>query len=194
MESHCWTSQQWHPTLNPRLLSRTPIELVGIERMIDFSRLKRVDKLGVPFEVGEGSDDSFEPLIEMYDGFSRTDLTQGLPPSDKKARDRWVSMLLNSANNFLAWRDGKVIGHSSLIPDLGRRDAEFVIFVSQSVRNRGVGSELTVLALAKGKELGLQKVWLTVEFVNFRAIGLYHKTGFQLVDHADRERIMVMEL
>jgi RimJ/RimL family protein N-acetyltransferase len=162
--------------------------------MINFSRLKRVDKLGVLFEVGESGDESLGPLIEMYDGFSRTDLTQGLPPPDKKARDRWVAMLLNSAENFLAWRDGTVIGHCSLIPDLRRSDAEFVIFVSQSVRGIGIGSELTVLALAKGKELGLQKVWLTVEFVNFRAIGLYHKTGFQFVDHSERERVMVLEL
>jgi RimJ/RimL family protein N-acetyltransferase len=162
--------------------------------MINFSRLKRVDKLGLPFEVGEGGNESIGPLSEMYDGFSRTDLTQGLPPSDKKARDKWVGMLLNSAKNFLAWRDGAVIGHCSLIPDLSRKDAEFIIFVSQPVRGRGVGSELTVLALAKGKELGLNKVWLTVEFINFRAIGLYHKTGFQFVDHFERERIMVMEL
>lgn len=162
--------------------------------MITFSRLKRVDKLGVLFEIGEGSDESFEPLIEMYDSFSRTDLTQGLPPSDKKARDRWIAMLLNSAKNFLAWCDETVIGHSSLIPDMRRRDAEFIIFVSQPFRGRGVGSELTVLALEKAKELEIQKVWLTVEFVNFRAIGLYRKTGFQFVDQSDRERIMVMEL
>ena len=162
--------------------------------MVSLSLFKCVDKLGASFEIGECGDECFLPLIEMYDGFSRTDLTQGLPPPDKKARDFWVEMLLKSAKNFLAWQEGRVIGHSSIIPDTRRGDAEFIIFVSQPFRNRGVGSELTVLALQKAKELGLQKVWLTVEFVNFRAMGLYHKTGFQLVNHAGRERIMVLEL
>ncbi len=162
--------------------------------MLSLGLIKRLDKLGTPFEVGECGDESFFQLIEMYDGFSRTDLTQGLPPPEKKARDLWVEMLLKSAKNFLAWRNGRVIGHSSIIPDMRREDAEFIIFVSQPFRDRGIGSELTILALEKARELGLKKVWLTVEMVNFRAIGLYNKSGFQIVNHAERERIMVLEL
>ena len=42
-------------------------------------------------------------LKEMYDGFSRTDLNQGLPPPDEKIRHQWIQTLLKSANNFLAF-------------------------------------------------------------------------------------------
>jgi len=155
---------------------------------------ERIDKHGFRFQVGESGYESFAPLTEMYDGFSRTDLSQGLPPPDERIRRRWVETLLKSANNFLAWRDGRVIGHSCLMADLNRRDAEFVIFVSELSRNRGIGTELTALALEKARKLGLQKMWLTVEAYNFRAIRLYQKFGFEFSGHADKERIMVLNL
>jgi len=155
---------------------------------------ERVDKLGHRFLIGEVKQESCTPLKEMYDGFSRTDLNQGLPPPDDKIRDQWIQTLLKSANNFLAWNHGKVIGHSSLIAEMQKRDAEFIIFVSEPYRSRGIGTELTVLAVNKAKELGLDKIWLTVESFNFRAIGLYQKVGFKLSGEAERERVMVLKL
>jgi RimJ/RimL family protein N-acetyltransferase len=155
---------------------------------------ERIDKLGNRFLVSEVKDESCASLKEMYDGFSRTDLNQGLPPPDEKIRDQWIQTLLKSANNFLAWNHGKVIGHSSLMAEMQKRDAEFIIFVSGPYRSRGVGTELTLLAVDKAKELGLNKIWLTVESFNFRAIGLYQKVGFRLSGAAERERVMVLNL
>jgi diamine N-acetyltransferase len=155
---------------------------------------ERIDKLGNRFLAGEIKQDSCEPLREMYDGFSRTDLNQGLPPPDEKIRNQWIQTLLKSANNFVAWNGGKVIGHSSLIAEMQKRDAEFIIFVSETYRSRGIGTELTLLAVNKAKELGLNNIWLTVESFNFRAIGLYQKVGFRLSGEAERERIMVLNL
>ena len=112
---------------------------------------ERIDKLGHRFLIGEVKQESYALLKEMYDGFSRTDLTQGLPPPDQQIRDRWVANLLKSANNFLAWNHGQVIGHSSLIADLHKGDAEFIVFVSEPCRNRGIGTELTLLAVNKAR-------------------------------------------
>jgi RimJ/RimL family protein N-acetyltransferase len=154
----------------------------------------RIDKLGHRFQVGEVNQESCASLKEMYDGFSRTDLNQGLPPPDDKVRDQWIQTLLKSANNFLAWNHGKVIGHSSIIAEMQKRDAEFIIFISEPYRSRGIGTELTLLAVSKAKELGLSKIWLTVESFNFRAIGLYQKVGFRLSGEAERERVMVLKL
>lgn len=154
---------------------------------------ERIDKQGYPFLVGEVKQESCTQLKEMYDGFSRTDLNQGLPPPDEKIRNQWIQTLLKSANNFLAWNRGKVIGHSSLIAEMQIRDAEFIIFVSEAYRSRGIGTELTLLAVNKAKELGLSKIWLTVESFNFRAIGLYQKVGFKLSGEAERERVMVLK-
>jgi diamine N-acetyltransferase len=156
--------------------------------------LERVDKLGQGFLVGEVEQGPCPLLKEMYDGFSRTDLNQGLPPPDEKIRNQWIETLLKSSNNFLACKDGKVIGHSSLMAEMKKLDAEFIIFVSEPFRSRGIGTALTLLAINKAKELGLDKIWLTVEAVNFRAIGLYQKVGFRLWGEPDRERIMVLKL
>ena len=155
---------------------------------------ERIDKLGRRFLVGEVKQEPCALLKDMYDGFSRTDLTQGLPPSDQQIRDQWVANLLKSANNFLAWSHGHVIGHSSLIADLHKGDAEFIVFVSEPCRNRGIGSELTLLAVNRGRELGLHKIWLTVESFNFRAIRVYQKVGFELSGEPERERVMVLNL
>ena len=162
--------------------------------MIAEQIFERLDKLGQRFLVGEIAQGPCPSLKEMYDGFSRTDLNQGLPPPDEKIRNQWIQTLLKSANNFCAWTHGEVIGHSSLMAEIQKRDAEFIIFVSEPFRSRGIGTELTLLAVEKAKELGLTKVWLTVESFNFRAIGLYQKVGFRLSGEPDRERIMVLSL
>ncbi len=156
--------------------------------------LERIDKLGQGFLLGEIKQAPCPSLKEMYDGFSRTDLNQGLPPADERIRNQWIETLLKSSNNFLAWKDSKVIGHSSLMAEMEKRDAEFIIFVSEPFRSRGIGTELTLVAINKAKELELDKIWLTVEAVNFRAIGLYQKVGFRLWGEPDRERIMVLKL
>jgi|SRR5208337_2210291 len=156
--------------------------------------LECIDKLGQGFLVGEVEQRPCPSLKEMYDGLSRTDLNRGLPPPDDKIRNQWIETLLKSSNNFVAWKNGKVIGHSSLIAEMQKSDAEFIVFVSEPFRSRGIGTELTLLAINKAKELGLDKIWLTVEAVNFRAIGLYQKVGFRLWSEPDRERIMVLKL
>ncbi len=162
--------------------------------MIAEQPFNRIDKLGHRFTVGEIGQGPCPLLVEMYDGFSRTDLNQGLPPPDEKIRHQWIGTLLGCASNFLAWNNGKVVGHSSLIAEMQKRDAEFIIFVSEPCRSRGIGTELTLLAINKAKELGLEKIWLTVESFNFKAIGLYQKVGFKLSGEAERERIMVLKL
>ncbi len=42
--------------------------------------------------------------------------------------------------------------------------------------------------------MGLKSIWLTVEALNFRAIKLYKKMGFEFADSGERERTMILEL
>lgn len=64
--------------------------------------------------------------------------------------------------NFLAWKNGRVIGHTALIPALNGRSVEFIIFVDQNNRNIGIGTELTLSTLEEAKGLGFQSAWLMV--------------------------------
>jgi ribosomal protein S18 acetylase RimI-like enzyme len=149
------------------------------------------DKRDDPLEIRTCTGEDLSRLLEMYETFSPKPASQGLPPQDPEACMRWVRNLLDKGENFLAWREGRVIGHVSIMPDYEKKDGEFLIFVDRAHRNRGVGRALTDLALERARELGLTSIWLTVEIYNFRAIHLYKQCEFRTCGKDDCERKMV---
>jgi RimJ/RimL family protein N-acetyltransferase len=162
--------------------------------MIPDSRSYLVDNTGHPFLIGECRRESLADLIEMYEAFTPKSVSQGLPPSDEETRHNWVRGLMNRGINFAVWIDGKIVGHSSLICDLDKKDGEYIIFVITPFRKRGLGSQLTIMAVQRARDLGLTKLWLTVESYNFRAIRLYQKVGFEFCGGDDLERVMALSL
>lgn len=162
--------------------------------MAEETRIRCVDKLGDEFDVTYGTLADKSALVLMYERFSPKAITQGLPPIDAAARYEWISKLLETGENFLAWKEGDVVGHSSLIVDRNKGDGEYLIFVEQSCRHRGMGTVLTRLAVERGRDLKLNCIWLTVEALNFRAIKLYRKMGFVFCDAGERERTMNLGL
>jgi len=151
-----------------------------------------IDKEGATFRIGGWQERDFSSLLEMYRLFSPKPASQGLPPPDAQGCLNWLRGLLEVAENFLAWKHERIIGHAALIPDFQRHDAEFLIFVDRSFRNRGVGTALTRMAMDRAKALNLQTVWLTVETYNLRAIGLYRRFGFTFRKGYECERTMVL--
>jgi RimJ/RimL family protein N-acetyltransferase len=162
--------------------------------MTRHNRMDRVDKLGQPFQVAECGSESEADLKEMYDGFHPRSISQGLPPAHDEELYRWISMLLARGDNFLAWQDGKVVGHASLLFDLDKKDGEYIIFVCQPYRNRGLGTILTAMTMDKARGRGLTNVWLTVEAYNFRAIRVYRNAGFKFIDEGELERTMSLDI
>jgi GNAT superfamily N-acetyltransferase len=162
--------------------------------MTTINRVRRVDKAGCEFHVGQGGPESSSEIKKMYDGFARLAISQGLPPAEKDTRDRWVEKLLEFGRNFLAWVDGNAVGHAAIIPDFERSDGEYVIFVSEPFRNRGLGAALTEMAIDDSRSIGLKRLWLTVEAFNFRAIRLYRNAGFAAVDRGETEITMILRL
>lgn len=79
-------------------------------------------------------------------------------------------------------------------PDHERGDSEFVIFVHQDFRSKGVGNELTKLVIERAKEVGLDVVWLTVDTRNYKATRLYQKHGFQFIERDATECFMKLTL
>jgi RimJ/RimL family protein N-acetyltransferase len=155
-------------------------------------RIIKTDKFGEPFEIGRCEADDLSLLLEMYFNFSPKPASQGLPPPDTEVCHSWVKRLFEIGMNFLAWKNGRVIGHTALIPDLNGKSVEFIIFVDQNHRNLGIGTELTQSTLEKAKGLGFQSAWLSVETSNFVAIKLYRNFGFQFFDMDSCERIMLL--
>lgn len=154
------------------------------------------DKKGCSYEVKKGLETDIPRLLEMYDHFSPKGRFQGLPPINQEMCRKWITHLFQNGENFLADRDGQIIGHALLMPDDTLLDSEYLVFVSQFHRNRGVGTGLTNEALKRVKALGLKLIWLTVDASNFIAIRLYKNFGFQFCDQAclNAERKMVLEM
>jgi RimJ/RimL family protein N-acetyltransferase len=165
-----------------------------------------MDKKGCPFEVRRYKGCPFEVrryrrgdylcLAEMYHAFYPKGKFQGMPPIEKETCLQWVQQLVENGKNFLAWREGSVIGHVVLLPDFKKRDAEYLIFISHGNRGMGVGTELTRAALEEARKLRIKTIWLTVDAYNFRATRLYKKFQFQFSDayRSASERMMVIRL
>ena len=162
--------------------------------MMKPERIIRTDKSGDPFEIGISCSVDFPSLLEMYRTFSPKPASQGLPPEDPETCDHWVQGLFEMGENLLAWRGDSVIGHAVLIPDREKKSGELVVFINQDHRNLGVGTELTQFALEKSGKLGFDSIWLTVSVLNFIAIKLYRKLGFEYCDADNYERIMRIRL
>jgi RimJ/RimL family protein N-acetyltransferase len=155
-----------------------------------------INKKGGAFEVKAYTREDYACLERMYDRFTPKAKFQGMPPFSKEVRDPWLRQLIENGHNFLAWSGEEVIGHVVILPDFNLRDAEYLIFVSQNHRGRGVGKALTLAAIERARALDLDNVWLTVDAYNFRAIRLYQKVGFRSCEGYDAttERMMMLHL
>jgi RimJ/RimL family protein N-acetyltransferase len=143
-----------------------------------------LDKQGEAFEVKKGDREDVPRLVDMYETFQPKGRFQGLPPPKTGACIVWVRHLFEIGQIFLATRGERMIGHAALLPDLKLRDGEYLVFVHQHHRGRGVGTRITRLALEQARALGLADIWLTVDADNFIAIRLYRKFGFTFCDEA----------
>lgn len=161
--------------------------------MLDENKIL-LDKLGEQFTIEICDTGGYDIVLEMYNTHMPEPVAQGLPPLNKKVRKNWIKSLLRLGTNFVALREGKVMGHAALMPDIERNDAEYLIFVATPHRNRGLATVLTMVAIEAGRETGLQSIWLTVESDNFRAIRLYRKVGFEFTDKGLSERKMSLKL
>ena len=157
-------------------------------------RITQTDQSGKPFEMGMSCPEDLSSLLTMYRTFSPKPASQGLPPEDPDACQRWVKMLFEIGVNVLAWRGDTPIGHVALIPDTNWKSGELVVFVDQNHRNLGIGTELTRFALETYGGLGVEVVWLTVRVLNVVAIKLFGKLGFEFCDLDGYERVMAVKL
>jgi len=157
-------------------------------------RITKTDKSGKPFEIGISCAEDLSPLLEMYRAFSPKPASQGLPPEDPETCQSWVKTLFRAGLNALAWRGGRVIGHAVLIPDVKGKSGELAIFVHQNHRDLGIGTELARFNLEKFGDLDFEFAWLTVRVINFIAIKLFRKVGFEFCDSDSYERVMAVKL
>ena len=142
----------------------------------------------------DGSEEAYEALVAMYDAFDPADRAQGIPPGGEQRIRGWLETILGEdCLNVLAWCDGEVAGHATLVPD--EDDVyELAIFVHQEYQEAGIGTRLIRGLLGYGQAEGIGKVWLTVERWNRAAVALYKKIGFETTGAESFEMEMALRL
>lgn len=136
------------------------------------------DKLGESFVLRPYREGDRRSLEAMYDAFEPKRVAQGLPPSDRLHRTRWLTSILGDGHHLVAEIGDRILGHGMLLP-FREREAELANFLHQSVRDRGIGTIMNGALLELGRQLGMRRVWLSVEPFNRRAIRSYEKAGFR---------------
>lgn len=152
------------------------------------------DREGRAIQVVLAGEKGLMRLLSFYDCFEPKGAFEGLPPSPKRERRKWVMGLMGGWRNFLLLDGEEVIGHVGVT--LGESDLEeVIIFVHQHYRGKGIGS----MALRHVGDLmareGCRRLWLTVESTNTSAIRCFQKAGFRFTSRElQPEMEMVMDL
>ncbi|MEY7848829.1 GNAT family N-acetyltransferase [Natrarchaeobius sp. A-rgal3] len=171
--------------------------------------------------AGSLSDGRLEDVIEMYVRFDPADRAQGIPPTGHERIRSWLEGIGEDSVNVVAIHDGDVVGHAMLVPDVEDRDVdrsgadepdvdrsgvdnrgddlvagewELAIFVVQEYQRAGIGTTLLEHLLGHAIDIGIDRVWLTVERWNHPAIALYERVGFETTGSQSFEQEMAILL
>ena len=136
------------------------------------------DKNGVPFVARDYEAADLPALVSMYADFEPKRAAQGLPPPGEARIRIWLVPVLARGRHIVMESEGRLRGHIMLIP---RNDdsIELANFLHQSIRGRGLGTAMNMLALRLAREAGAARVWLSVEPGNRAAVRSYEKVGFR---------------
>ncbi|ELY76172.1 GNAT family N-acetyltransferase [Natrinema pallidum] len=149
--------------------------------------------------TGETLDD----VVGMYTAFDPTDRAQGIPPTGEERIRTWLETIGDDSVNVVARHDGDAIAHAMLVPDTDDPAAvehasdiewELAIFVLQAYQRAGIGTVLLKNLLGHAIDVGIERVWLTVERWNNPAIALYERVGFESTGTESFEQEMAIRL
>ncbi|HEU0300489.1 MAG TPA: GNAT family N-acetyltransferase, partial [Longimicrobium sp.] len=100
------------------------------------------------------------------------------PPAGTARVARWLNGVLAGGEHLIVERERRLVGHAMLMPTADPGVREYAIFLDQSVRGRGMGTQVNRLAAELARALGLRRLWLSVEPQNRAALRSYLKAGF----------------
>lgn len=83
---------------------------------------------------------------------------------------------------FAVRENGGLCGYTAIKPDSDDRLFLSKLYLRSDKRGRGIGAEMLGRVFDEARKLGKKRVYLTVNKHNDRAIAVYKKTGFEIVD------------
>jgi RimJ/RimL family protein N-acetyltransferase len=170
--------------------------LPGKTNQRNFSKIPCLikDKLGVNIRIRAYQVEDYPRLIDMYDRFEPKRIAMGLPHSDKKLRDNWIDCILSSFFNTVAICQNKIIGHAAIDILRNKSSPEYMIFLDQDFRNRGIGTSQTMIIKKICEEFGCKQIWVAITCHSMLGIKLFKKLGFKFTGTIGPEREMVLKL
>lgn len=142
---------------------------------------ERHDGEGRAFEVRPYDAAFRQALDAFYLAFEPKRGAQGLPPQGADRIRRWLDSVLPQGQHLLAFREGRLIGHSLVVPTATEGTYEYAVFLDAPERGRGLGTELNRAAVEAARAAGVSRLWLSVEPYNRAAIRSYEKAGFRFL-------------
>lgn len=114
------------------------------------------------------------------------------PLSERIDIDTYSAKIVDQAERFEAWTDGRLAGLVAAYCNDPARRACFVTSVSvvPDCQGRGIASRLLGACVAHARRAGFKHVELEVNHHNTAAADLYRKQGFAAVDSRDCSQIL----
>lgn len=144
------------------------------------------DDRGRSVEIGDWRPDDWDGLLAMYRTLDPAQRAQGLPPIGEERLAVWVDELWRRGPSFIARMRDQVVGHAALVRD-DADSYELIVFVHQDHQGVGIGGALVAASLDRARREEVQRVWLSGDTRNHRALALYRRIGFERVSVNERE-------
>jgi RimJ/RimL family protein N-acetyltransferase len=120
------------------------------------------------------------PLLDgFYDAFEPKRAAQGLPPEGPARIARWLDGVLTGGTHLIVEVEGRLAGHAMLMPTGKAGVREYAIFLDESVRGRGMGTQVNRVSAEVARTLDVDRLWLSVEPHNRPAVRSYQKAGYR---------------
>ncbi|MCX8172118.1 MAG: GNAT family N-acetyltransferase [Archaeoglobaceae archaeon] len=149
---------------------------------MDFERIFFKDKSGREIVIRAYEPKDREALVDMYVNYSPEDRSLGLPPVGKKAIEEWMTYIEKNGFSIVAEHEGKIVGHLTIVEeDKNPSIVELAIFLKKAYQNQGIGTQMVKAIIDFAKKKGYKKITLVTDRLNWRAIRVYRKCGFQTV-------------
>jgi len=130
-----------------------------------------------------------EGLRAMYLAYEPKRSFWGLPPESPDLCRSWVSGMIAEGLNLVALAmEAGVVGHAALF-EMNPETCEMLLVVAPAFQNLGIGTQLARSAIQLAHEIGLRRIWLTVEARNLRARHVLRKCGFVYLDRSHPDEV-----
>ncbi|MEM2586007.1 MAG: GNAT family N-acetyltransferase [Archaeoglobaceae archaeon] len=123
-----------------------------------------------------------EKLLEMYLNYNPQDRSLGLPPVGRVAIEKWVNYIEKRGFSIVAEHEGAIVGHLAIVEDESNKGVvDLAIYLARNYQNQGIGTEMVKAIIDYCKKVCYKKITLVCDRLNWRAIRVYKKCGFQTV-------------